>query len=542
MATEQTVAPSSKRRSWNPNMFLAHRSDLSSLMSSPPLSPPSGSSSARSSILLESSTVTPGPQRKGSHRRGASSISDWSRSTHMRTNSTLSSSQYSQFSSPASSVSRPRTPDSLDFFPPTDYSENITKRPSLGSGVPSKSSTSNSNRWSTSSSSLRHTSEQDRLLQEKLQQLARSENARLYEFEKTSSTPSSAANSRPTSFTGPSVTIPSEKRNSINISAAFKQTHQRNLSLQPYFNSNDKVPTLTEPRSPLRPTALSNAWNSVGSPVMSSLLSPASPVSPVMSAASKEAARASALAQLSGDIEELALGPSHQTLEISEGTPASNRRQSLQSPSQFVFSTNEILNLGNGEEMEKIPNQSSESEGALLPWRRTGDLAVVGSNIKSPGSLIDVMHYLWVMLSSPDSAKDINLRKSQWLPPAELVTNLKDSVMQVLMQASLKNLADFFLELGKVLGRCACTGLAFMIIFVQVSLLSVMVIAYVLGDILMSPFNVMKGKIYHSKSKSEVTPEPELTPQEQAKATTLKLQRAARKAANRRTKRRSRHN
>lgn len=388
-------------------------------------------------------------------------------------------------------------------------------------------------------------SEQERLLQEKLQQLARSDNARLTEIENSSVT-NSRANSRPSSYIAPKSGL--EKSNSISIKAAFQKSHQRTRSLQPYFNSDDKVPALSVPRTPQ-----SRAQSPVRSPLKSPVRSSMAPIfSPPVT---KEAARAAALAKLSGDIEpKVSLKPILAPLVIESEPLGLKRRLSVQSPGQFVISSNDILKLGNDgdneegeDEQAKKTSRPNDLGGNVLSWRMAGDIVRTSGKVyKSPETLYEVLRYLWILFSNPSTMTDVNISESQWLPPAEVVTSLKDNLMAALMQTSMKNLSDAFIELLKIVGRGACTGLAFTIIFFQVSLISMMVIAYVLGDILMCPFKYVKRKIYN-EPKAEAPAEiespktGELSPEELGKPDIRKIQRAARKAILRRSKRRSRH-
>ena len=554
MANEPKHSSASARRSWNPNMFLAHRAELNSLLASPPQTPPPVVPSGNSSLADTAPTTGEPLQRQSLHRRGTSSVSEWSRSGHARTNSTFSVSQHSQFSSPASSVSRPRTPDSLDsflsggFFDSEHDKYSTSKRPLSGIVASStKTSTNSTNRWSTSSSALRQISEQERMLQEKLQQLARSDNARLKEFESASSTPSSAVNSRPVSFVAPG---PPEKRNSINIAASFKHAHQRNLSLQPYFNSNDQVPELIPPQQSQRQS---------GSPLRSPITSPV--ISPVMSSnrsatpalkspiaksfAAKEAARAAALAQLSGVTEtKTSRKSAAQKLEplvIPKEDSGNKRQRSLQSPGYLIISDTDLEKLGKDKE-KAVTTRPSAINGSALSWQMAGDIVQTsGKAYKSPQSLVDMIRFLWVMFSNPAFVKDISISDSKFLPPAELIENFKESIMLAITQATLQNIMDSLLAIGKLAGAGVCTALAFMIIFIQVSLLSTMVIAYVLGDLITSPFKFTNKWLNSSKVEPKDEPNEEITPEEQAKASALKVQRAARKAIRNRSKRRSRH-
>ena len=354
-STTCSSASNSNRRS-SPNMFLAHRNDGPSSIQ-PPTSPTPTSPIGRFYIDNPNSLLQRQSSRGSKHKKQPSSGSDGHKSDHRRASSIFSA---SQFSSPATTISRPSTPDPFDFY----HSESIydldrdcknlqiSRRPlsALASSTTISSSIkpSNSNRWSTSSSSLRHSiSEQERLLQEKLQQLARSENARLMEFEKIVSTASSSPTSRPTSFISSS-----EKRSSAFVVTSPKlKLDQRKLSLQNFNSNNDESQPDSQPQAKPEKN-------------------------------SRDAARAAALATLSGGV------TSQLSRHNSRKSDKKRRRSALNSQGYFIISDSDLAKLGRDARTETGPNRPGDIGGTVLSWRMAGDIIKAWvAACKSPESL-----------------------------------------------------------------------------------------------------------------------------------------------------------
>lgn len=475
------------RHSWTPSLM-----DRTDSPSSPQSSTsPAGRYSVDFSNLLH---------RQGSRgSRNKKYFSEYKLSDHKRTSSTFSSSQYS---SPATTISRPGTPDSIDCLT-FDKDFESFRRPLSGlsqsaTGFSTKST--HSNRWSSTSSTIRHSiSEQERVLQDKLQELARSDNARLAEFDKVSPNLTySPVNSRPIS----SILPTSKKRSSMKSPIS----HKRSFSLQPFlkFENNPSFPT--EPLS----------------------------VTESKSDVSKDEARASALAALSGD----SIMPLSRK---GSKTSAKNQRRSVMNgPGYFVISEMDLERLGNASQAEAGPASPGDIGGTIFSWHMASDIIKAWAvACKSPESLCEITYFIWAMISNPPSVYDINLRNFCIMPPPEIVKSLKDGITSVVVQTSFESVLGSLAEFGNVLGKGICAGFAFMVIFIQVSLLSVMVFAYVLGDMLMVPIKKTGGLF-----KEQLLIETEVNSSgEQAKSSALKAQRLAKKAITRRSrsKRRSRH-
>lgn len=480
--SEDTAQPS--RRSWNHSLFQGYINASSPIASSIPSSPVARMSGE---ILLQRQSS------RGSRHKNAPSI-DYSKSGHKRNSSLFSASQYS---SPATTISRPGTPDLYDYILSDGISDlDLSKRPISGLSQSTKST--HSHRYSASAMATRQSfSEQGRLLQEKLQFLARSENARLAELEKVS-VASSPMSSRPISL------VLSEK-GGVSLPASSQIIHDRTSSLQHFsvFDQSEHASTQSSPRHS------------------------------TTAGISKDIARAAALATLSG-------GSPTLTRQTSRKSAEKRRRSAKTDSSFFIITDDQLETIGNETPKEAGPVRPGDIGGTVLSWRMAGDVIkawVLAS--KSPEALFEIAFFVWAMLSNPRNLMEISLLDSKWLPPAEIVLSLKENVTSTLTQASLQTILDSLAEFGKLLGRGFCTGFAFMVIFLQVSLLSFMVVAYVLGDMLMSPARFVRRQFYGAKDKEQ--DQVELSPEEQTKASILKAQRTARKAIARRSKNRSRH-
>lgn len=476
------------RRSWNHSLFQAYKTDINA--ASPTASPIPSSPVARMSgdFLLHRQS-----SRESRHKNAASI--DSSKIEHKRNSSLFSASQYS---SPATTISRSGTPDLYDFILSDGISDlDLSKRPI--SGLTQSTKSRHSHRYSATAMATRHSfSEQERLLQEKLQFLARSENARLAEFEKVS-VPSSPMASRP-------ISLALSEKSCVSLAASSHLIHERSSSLQ-HFSIYDHSEHASTQSAPQHSTTASGI--------------------------SRDLARAAALAALSGSSPTPTRQPSRKSAE-------KRRRSAKNDSSFFIISDVELETIGNEMPKEAGPYRPGDIGGTVLSWRMAGDVIkawVLAS--KSPEALFDIAFFVWAMLSNPRNLMEISLLDSKWLPPAEIVLSLKENVTSTLTQASLQTILDSLAEFGKLLGRGLCTGIAFMVIFLQVSLLSFMVVAYVLGDMLMSPVRLVQRQFYGAQDKEQ--DQVELSPEEQTKASILKAQRTARKAIARRSKNRSRH-
>lgn len=395
---------------------------------------------------------------------------------------------------------------------------------------------------------LRPLSEQERQLREKLQLLARTENARLESALDQSTT---SANSN-VAFASPPRRTSSlkDKRRSANISASRKKsgfTHHRHYSLQPYFNSNNKVPDLP----------------------------PLSPLQTQFQPIAKDNARAMAYAQLAGT-DSVESSSAEVSATVPPVTPITilpvsrSRRSSLVSPS-FVMSPSDIASLGtplcesesnsspslslkdddddNDNDLDGVDGMSeSTTSTALSPPLSSGAAEELNKKTKPTLEMITNTNEDPVSPSSSSSLASGSTTGLQFKElikmaiaspgevgtqsPAEIAETIRHNVAKVSPTALVARAVS-------LLGRSALAGTAFVIVLIQVSLLSVMVTAYLFGDLLLFPFNSLRASLPGLGIGQPM--EEEQTEEEKEKMQILKMQKAARKAVQKRAKRRVRH-
>ncbi|KAF5102440.1 hypothetical protein D0Z00_000367 [Geotrichum galactomycetum] len=152
-----------------------------------------------------------------------------------------------------------------------------------------------------------------------------------------------------------------------------------------------------------------------------------------------------------------------------------------------------------------------------------------------------ILHSIWLLLVSPEKLKEAHFSGAHWMPPSDLAKTIKDKIINFICNFSLRTLFKIASALVRFLGRGFLAGFALTILMVQLSLLSAMVVAYIFGDIALSPIRFFKHQL-SGASKDDEKIKANLTPEEQAKLNALKMQKAAKKAMQRRaSKRRARH-
>lgn len=662
------ISTANKRRSWNPTLFQSHRSEILSFTSvtsptssnsstspysmSPPGSRPISliesafSEDHPKNTVLQDSTqqtnnIMPMPIDSGSYKSPILGSLSRSQSLNTRRGTSPSNAHYmsgkshrrnnSLFSvvsvSPSSSISRSRTPDPFlpsshphrmsgsDFY---DYVASSTKqqqpatRLSRHNSLQHSSPSLSSKRWSNSSSTMVESNrkslmtEQERLLQEKLQQLARSENDRLNQQQQQQQHQvSSKSNS------SSSITSPSSETHFLHYSSQlsssgsdFSPAHQRHLSLQPYYNSNNRAPDMgSRPMSPvshkfnnhtsiLSPRAIARAealaaLNSGAhndNALDSVLLSQSPEKENDREFADKEANRSFTFSyHLNGtntpqyafannynnedhgnnnNNNNVQIPPMAQVASLKKrrrnmgGSPSNSVRNSMSdtlrdqvSQGYYIISASDLerlaqMELDHRNETLNGIKKPNNIEGEFLSWKMTGNIMKTWMTAyKSPGAVVESMQYLWSVLTNGEAVRqevsktfihkeeedeeDYKQQHQQqnhqgtaelvlpakhvkdWvLPPKEVVVSLKDTMVRSIAQASWYNLIDFLKLLRRVAVGSFCASFAFTVIFIQVSLLSVMVIAYLLGDILVTPTKYVYQKVIvaeknrHKKSKS----------------------------------------
>lgn len=468
------------RRSWNPSIFPISRSDNTTTLSSPTSSSFSTSSIDKRRSLDPSTVLLCRNNSTGSKR--IFSLPDNIKPTHRRTNSVFSSSQYSS-SSLATSISRSSSPEIC--FDSLDETKKSLKRQQF-----------RSQRWSSSSASLRYSiSEQERLLQEKLALLARTENLRLLAYENSSSAFSSPAPSRPLSFN----ISESDKHHLSSITpSSYSHRHSSYSHLNTTFKALDLAESSTNDISPF----------------------------------SRDVARADALAKLSG-MTATSSCVEASTKDTLKPLDRKKKRNSLNHSGYFIISDQDLEKLGTETLKMAGPFRPGDIGGTVLSWRMAGDLLKAWAMaFKSPEAFLEIIYFLWAMVSYPSNVLELDFKTVQLVPPQEIVQGLKNNVISAVSQASIKTILDSLLQFSRLLGKGVVTSMAFLVIFIQVSLLSVMVFAYMLGETVITPVNYAKEWYTSKKEKASNV----LTPELSVEVRSLKAQRAARKAAIRKSR------
>lgn len=438
-----------KRHSWNPVSVV----DSDSFSTSPSFTP------SASTCTDDCHTYTPAYlfQQKESVPRTNMTVEDSSHLRHKRESSVFSSSRYS---SPATTISRSLSPDALD-----DYKVNSIFKfePKLRPASHYLQSRPNEKqRWSTSSASfIQPTSDQERLLQEKLQHLARSENARLLAFD-TYSSSASPSNSRPSSLIDPSPRRRSALRFSLPVQASTFSSH---------FSS-------TRPQ-----TSIPDGTKILGADHDSR----------------KTSARASTLAALSGngDIKTLVRSNSKRQSKKRRRTSA------LHNSDHYIISEKELRNLGVVPNSENGPYRPGDIRGTVLSWRMSGDILrawVIA--FKSPESFFEVSYFVWSMISNPSNILDVSLHDTSLLPPRDIVLSLKESLSSAFTFSTIRDAYNLIAKFWHAMGRGCFSVLLFFLIFLQVSLLSVFVFAYLLGSVITAPVQYARTWVY-KKEKAQ---------------------------------------
>jgi hypothetical protein len=327
--------------------------------------------------------------------------------------------------------------------------------------------------------------------------LARTENLRLLAYENSSSASSSPAPSRPLSLN----IADAEKHRISSIGSSSPSFLHRHSSYS-HLNATFKALDLNESASV------------------------------DISQSSRDVARADALAKLSGvTTTSMPIAPSKQ---VSLKTlDRKKKRNNLNHSGHFIISDQDLEKIGHETIAMAGPFRPGDIGGTVLSWRMAGDLLKAWATAcKSPDAFLEIIYFLWAMVSYPSNVLELDFETVQLMPPQEIVQNLKENVVLTISQASLKSILGSLIAFSKLLGQGVVTGVTFLVIFIQVSLLSVMVFAYMLGETIITPVNYAQDW-YSGKSKE--TPEV-LAPHQSVEIKALKAQRAARKSALRRSR------
>lgn len=161
----------------------------------------------------------------------------------------------------------------------------------------------------------------------------------------------------------------------------------------------------------------------------------------------------------------------------------------------FIMSPDDLERLQNAaEELSVLRKQQEETEvysgpqrpgdigGDALSWQMATDILRLSTFTKdksllaptrSPASSLDVLKFLWATFSEPDNLRDA-FHKNQWIPPSDVVNSLKFKIPSPI------GMYNLFMKL-------MCVSVSILVLFIQVILLGIMVVVYVVGDIVLIP-------------------------------------------------------
>uniref|UniRef100_A0A060T1H5 ARAD1C20614p n=1 Tax=Blastobotrys adeninivorans TaxID=409370 RepID=A0A060T1H5_BLAAD len=323
-------------------------------------------------------------------------------------------------------------------------------------------------RWSSidpvsSTTSSIFLSEQDRQLQEKLQQLARTENARLIEEWSAKSQPDSSSPDCSTPVEGgglrasPELVTPTSSA-SLRRHHSLSHHHRRrspggggftSLSGLTAFSTSSQIPfSPTNPPFNLANGAADNSQGHIRSRSMQSSTSN-SPRPP-------------------------------------KRTKGSSRERSI---SRLVISDDDLQKLDPDQlglpEGPMGPSRPGNIGGTVLSWKMTSDIVrASASSLASPQQIAQLWQFVWAMFSRPENFSEA-FRKNDGitiLPPAEVVESIRRGAPRIPEMAM-----GLLKSSGYVLSKMACTTLAFSVLFVQMLLISVMLVVYMVGDVVVAP-------------------------------------------------------
>lgn len=315
-------------------------------------------------------------------------------------------------------------------------------------------------------SSFQAVLEQEKMIQQQLQELARTENARLQ-----SSEPAAVSSDITRELGIPSgpetrvISPPSRSSSPAFFSSAsqnanyFIPSHSRDYSLQSNISSS------TDATSPslIGNSSLSSANSSTASYTSSSNL--ATPVANRVNNTSKHFSK-----KLISQLKKNENG-------------------------MFIMSPDDLERLQNAaEELSVLRKQQEQTEvysgptrpgdigGDALSWQMATDILRLSTFTKeksllaparSPASSLDVLKFLWTTFSEPDNLRDA-FHKNQWIPPNDVVNSLKFKI------PSPVGMYHLFMKL-------MCVSISVLVLFIQVILLGIMVFLYVVGDVVLIP-------------------------------------------------------
>lgn len=330
-------------------------------------------------------------------------------------------------------------------------------------------------RWSSidpvsSTTSSIFLSEQDRQLQEKLQQLARTENARLIEewSAKGQLDTSSPDCSSPVAEGGGLRASPelvhSPSSASVRRHHSLSHHHRRRSPGGGGFTSLSGLTAFSTSSQPsLSPTNLS------------------------FSQANGVVGAAGAADKGQGHIRSRSMQSStSNSPRPPKRSKGSSRERSI---SRLVISDDDLQKLDPDQlarpEGPMGPSRPGNIGGTVLSWKMTSDIVrTSASSLASPQQIAQLWQFVWAMFSRPENFSEA-FRKNDGitiLPPAEVVESIRKGAPRIPEIAM-----GLVKSGGYVLSKVACTSLAFSVLFVQMLLISVMLVVYMVGDVVVAP-------------------------------------------------------
>lgn len=149
------------------------------------------------------------------------------------------------------------------------------------------------------------------------------------------------------------------------------------------------------------------------------------------------------------------------------------------------------------------PKTGVDFQHAVKSVQKSGDIMNEWvSTYKSPAAIFDIFSLFWAMLTTNDGVIESKQGSEEDKEDKEeeedsLLVSISDEYKQVYRDFKLANFRGVLRNMGMMrhgLVSMLGTGCVMSVIFVQVSLLSIMVLAYVLGDILTMP--IKKGVVF----------------------------------------------
>lgn len=277
-------------------------------------------------------------------------------------------------------------------------------------------------------SSMHAGTEQERVLQEKLQEMARSDNARL------------------------SMGSLSYNVQELGISDGYGRTPKRQEGHVKHNSEYSSTPSVLTGTVPYLST-VSGHHNSFSASLAPASLAP-TPIAPVL----------------------IASAP------VAPGAPkTASPRWKKKDESVLVMRQDDIAKLEMSPKEDPGPNRPGNIEGTVLSWTMTQDLFKTAVHSSANGA--ELLQFMWLMFSRPENLKETFTNGgslSQVVPPKETVNALRQKLPKLLR-------IELVPKAFNLLRGILCTGFVLFVILIQVTLVTVMFLAYTIGDTLLTP-------------------------------------------------------